>query len=60
VFEGEANCLELNGLGIVPVLVKLLESPDKAVRSYSVICLATLSTHGEKEQFTIIVYIILC
>ncbi len=42
----DAHCSELTGLGVVITLVKLLSSIDKAVRSYAVICLASMARAG--------------
>ena len=46
----DTNCIELKNLGVVPPLVRLLSSPDKAVRSYSVICLASMAANGEPSR----------
>ncbi|XP_064385237.1 armadillo repeat-containing protein 3-like [Halichondria panicea] len=45
--KSDANCTELNNLGAVCPLVNLLSSPDKAVRSFSVICLASMARNAE-------------
>ncbi len=55
----DANCIELNNLGVVCPLVKLLSSPDRAVRSFTVICLASMARNG-RNLFLFVYCVILC
>ena len=50
VVAAEQNCVELQGLGLAPRLVKLLASPDKATRAHAAIALSPLAAHSKTEQ----------
>ena len=43
----ESNCLEVLQLDSLPRLVKLLSSTEKVIRSYAVLCLASMVENGQ-------------
>ena len=48
--KAESNCLEVMELCSLPRLVKLLSSEEKVVRSYAVLCLASMVGNGQQQQ----------
>lgn len=48
--KAESNCLEVKELGALPQLSKLLSSAEKVIRSYAVLCLASMVTNGQSRS----------